>query len=308
MDELRKIQVTGRNTYIVSLPYEWVTKKGLTKGAGVYLSENSDDTLTLALKKGERLPKACTITVSHSSFDSSMRNLVSAYIGGVDKIILRGEGTSLVAEEARRILSGVEIAEETTDSITLQILTFDNLSADNILKRLFNVVQSMYGLAISALESGKKVQEELARKEDDVDRLYILLLRNLCLGNRPSKETVFQAIAAKSMEKISDHLVELASEGKADSDAITELLGKAFNLYILAFESFLKGDMESRKFTELKKAFKADLERIDASLKKEKSAAKIIHNKSQAEKCLKLVRYCEDLIETGGDMVFAQLK
>lgn len=310
MDELRKIQKTGRNTFIVSLPYEWVAKKGLSKGAAVYLSENNDTTLTLSLKKGERLPKACSIQTGNASFDSSMRNLVSAYVGGADRIILRGEGTSIVAEEARRILSGVEIADETGDEITLQILTFDNLSIDSIIKRIFNVTQSMFGLVISALESGKNNQAEISRKEDDVDRLYLLLLRNLCLSNRPSNETVFQAIVAKSMEKISDHLTDLSSTEKqtGSDESIAELLEKAFNLYLLAFEAFLKGDIESKKFADLKKSFMADLERIDDALRKEKMPSRIIATKSQEEKCHKIVRYCEDIIETGGDMIFAQLK
>jgi len=308
MDELRKIQKTGRNTFIVSLPYDWVAKRGISKGAAIYLSENEDDTLTLSLKKGERRPKACSISVS--DFVPSMRNLVSAYVGGADRIIIRGEGTSIIAEEARRILAGVEIADETGDEITLQILTFDNLSIDSIIKRLFNVTQSMFGLAISAAKSGKDVQAEIARKEDDVDRLYLLLLRNLCLSDRPSSETVFQAIAAKSMEKISDHLTDLASaELQMDSDSgIAELLEKTFNLYLLAFESFLKGDIESKKFAGLKASFMADLKRIDAALRKEKQPSRIIATKSSAEKCNKIVRYCEDLIETGGDMIFAQLK
>jgi len=310
MNEPRKIQKTGRNTFIVSLPYEWVTKKGISKGAAVYLSENNDGTLLLSLKKGERLPKACSISVSHASFDSSMRNLVSAYVGGADKIILRGEETSVVAEEARRILSGVEIAEENGNEITLQILTFDNLSVDNIIKRLFNVTQSMFGLAVSSYESGKNVNAEISRKEDDVDRLYLLLLRNLCLSNRPSSETIFQAIVAKSMEKISDHLVDLALSEKhtGPNSSIAKLLEKAAELYAFAYESFLKGDMESKKFAELKKTFFADMEKIDEMLRKEKMPSRIIAIKSLTEKCNKIVRYCEDIIETGGDMIFAQLK
>jgi|GEM_PF-2459464 phosphate uptake regulator len=308
MDEARKIQKTGRSTFIVSLPSEWVDKKGVNKGDAVYIEENENGSLTLSLKKSERAPKSSRILVSSQSFESSLRNVVSAYVGGADKIVLRGQGISTVAEEARRILSGVEIAEETGEEITLQILTFETLSIDTIFKRSFNVTQGMFTLAMGSYRTGEDSSVELSRKEDEVDRLYLLLLRNLSTGNSPSNEAVFKAIAAKGMEKISDHVLDLCVSGKSvmPDQRIANLLEKSSKVYICAFDSFSKKEVDSKEFSDAKEAYISDFKKIDHLLKKEKDASKMLVLKSLSEKCNKIVRYSEDIMESGCDLVFSK--
>jgi len=308
MDEARRIQKTGRSTFIVSLPSEWISKKGVNKGDSIYLVENSDGTLTLSLKKSEKSSKSCTISVSLSSFDNSMRNVVSAYVGGADRIVLTGQGTSTIAEEARRILSGVEIAEENGEEIVLQILTFEKLSIDAIFKRLFNVTHSMFLLAIDSYKLGTDATVELSRKEDEVDRLYLLLLRNLCVGNCPASESVFKSIAAKGMEKISDHVEDLCVSGKdvLPNPTIANLLDKSLKVYSSAFASFANGNPNEKEFSEAKDAYLVDFKKIDNLLKKEKTASKILALKSLSEKCNKIVRYSEDIMESACDLIFAK--
>jgi phosphate uptake regulator len=46
-EELRKIQVTGGSTYIISLPKDWVDQMGLKRGSVVSISQKDDMTLTL---------------------------------------------------------------------------------------------------------------------------------------------------------------------------------------------------------------------------------------------------------------------
>ena len=45
MEEVRKLQLTGGSTYIVSLPKGWVEKMGLKKGSKVNISQMDDMTL-----------------------------------------------------------------------------------------------------------------------------------------------------------------------------------------------------------------------------------------------------------------------
>jgi phosphate uptake regulator len=311
-DEPRRIQRTGRNTFIISLPYAWVMAKGLNKGDSLYISDNGDGSLTMAPKKSNRSDRKYTITASSTdssstAYHESMRNIVAAYVSGAGSITLRGEGTNTLAEEARRILSGVEISEENGNELTLQILTFENLSVDGIMKRLFNVTSSMFDLAIAIANSGKDLSIEISRKEDDVDRLYILLLRNLCTGNYPAGEPVFRAIAAKSMEKISDHLEDFSENKSALPNAqISGLLEKAFEVYSAAFESFSSGEHDSKEFSNAINAFYLDYESIDKVLKKEKNQSNLLALKSLSEKCKKIVKYSEDIMESGEDLSFSK--
>jgi phosphate uptake regulator len=309
MDIPRKIQVTGRNTFIVSLPHGWASKNSIEKGDPVYLEENDDGSLHLALEKSSRDLKTCTIDVSSDSSEISMRNIVSAYVGGAGKIILRGKGTYTLAEEARRILSGVEISEEDDEALVLRILAFDDLQMDNIIKREFSVTRSMFELAGSFFKQGSDVLTELSRKEDEVDRLYILLLRNLCIGSNPGKEAVFKAIAAKSIEKVSDHLEDICIYGKdiAPSPPMGMLLERSFGIYLTAYKSFSENSLDHEGFTEAKGAYLAECEKVEAALKKEKNQSRMLGLRSLSERCSKVVRYSEDIMESANDILFARM-
>ena len=306
----RRIQLTGKNTFIVSLPHEWVKKKGVKKGDAVYLAEDGEGMLNLSLeKRGEEL-KSCVISVSPESPDISMRNIVSAYVGGAGKIILRGKGTNTIAEEARRVLSGVEISEENSDELVLRVLAFDDMQLDSIMKRESAVTQSMFDLATTAFRDGTDVFTEISRKEDEVDRLYLLLLRNLCTGRYASSDAAFKAIAAKSIEKISDHLEDICSQGKGATPdlIISSLLEKAGKAYRIAFSAFSMNELDMGEFARARKDFQAAYDKAESVLRKEKDISKMLAFRSLIERCNKLMRYCEDIMESSGDIVFARMK
>lgn len=306
----RKIQLTGRNTFIVSLPHEWVEKKGVSKGDAVYLAENDDGTLTFSLKPAARELKTCAMEVSSAALDNSMRNIVSAYVGGAGRIVLRGKGMSTMAEEARRILSGVEISEESDRELVLRVLAFEDLDVDGIIKRAFNVTHSMFHLAIGMYKDGSDVLTEVSRKEDEVDRLYLLLLRNLGMGRGGPRNIVFKAIAAKSIEKVSDHIQDICTTGKSvcPSPLMAKLLEKSIAVYSSAYEAFSNKDTNAAAFEEAKKQYLADFGRVDEILKKEKNTSKMLTLRSLSEKCNKVLRYSEDIMESGSDMVFAEME
>jgi phosphate uptake regulator len=310
MELPRKVQLTGRNTFIVSLPHEWVSVRGVSKGDAVYFRDNQDGTLTLSPKALGRQQKTCAIDVSAGTKVASMRNIVSAYVGGADRISVRGKGMAAAAEEARHILSGVEITEEREDEVVLRVLPFDDLRIDGVLGRMFSLTNSMFTLAISAFRDGTDVLTEIDRKEDDSDRLYLLLLRDLCIGSYPGKESVFKAIAAKSMEKVSDHLEDICRSGKgAMPDAhVAGLLEKASAAYSAAYRSFSKNGLDTAEYEEAARAYLADLEKAEAAAKKEKSQARMLILRSLTEKCTKTLRYSNDIMESGTDLAFAQME
>lgn len=310
MDLPRKIQLTGRNTYIVSLPREWVSKMGISKSDAVYINEMGDGTLTVSLKETRRELKSCSIDVSMDTHDVSMRNIVSAYVGGAGTIILRGKDMSTIAEEARRVLSGVEITDESSDSLTLRVLAFEDINMDGIIKRAYNVTHSMFGLAESAY-SGEKadVLVEMARKEDDVDRLYLLLLRETTIEGFQNRKDVFKLIAAKSIEKIGDHLLDICAAAKdgAPDPNVVRLLGMGSEMYASAYQVLESSELDRGEFAQKRIEFKAQLEKDEAALKKEKDAKVALPKKAMLERCRKILRYSEDMMESSTDMYFAAL-
>jgi phosphate uptake regulator len=310
MEVPRKIQLTGRNTFIVSLPHSWITQRGVSKGDALYFVENSDGTLTLSLKQAGKEPKNCILNVSEGANEATMRNIVSAYVGGADRVTLRGRDIATIAEEARRLLSGVEITEERENEVVLRVLPFDNLDIDSVIGRAFNVTNSMFGLAIDACRNGTDVLTEVGRKEDDVDRLYLLVLRDLCIGGYSGKEAVFKAITAKSVEKVSDHLEDVCRSGRGimPNPHMTALLEKASAAYTAAYKAFSSGNQEASAYEKAAKEYLAQLERVEAALKKEKNPARMLTMRSLAEKCTKVLRYSNDIMESGNDLAFANME
>jgi len=310
VDIPRRLQVTGKNTFIVSLPHEWVERRKVKKGDAVYIIEDNEGSLLLSLKQASKEFKSCVISVSSDKHDIAMRNIVSAYVGGAGKIILRGKGTNTFAEEARRVLSGVEISEENSDELVLRVLAFDDMQLDNIIKRQSTVTQSMFDLAAGAFREKADVFTEVSRKEDEVDRLYLLLLRNLCIGRYSSSDAVFKAIAAKSIEKMSDHLEEICTQGKtmAPNLVIANLISKAGKAYSAAFKAFSTNALDKGDFTEARREYTSAIGKAEADLKKEKNITKVLALRSLFEKCDKLMRYSEDIMESSGDIVFARME
>jgi len=306
----RKIQLTGRNTFIVSLPHEWVSKNGITKGDAAYLNDNGDGTLTLSLKESRKELKSCSIDVSNDTHDVSMRNIVAAYVGGAGTIILRGKDMSTIAEEARRVLSGVEITDESADSLTLRVLAFEDINIDNIIKRAYNVTHSMFGLCITAYSGmGPDVFTEISRKEDDVDRLYLLLLRTTSIEGFTSRKEVFKLISAKSIEKIGDHLLDICAAAKeeAPNPDVVMLLGTGSEMYSSAYRVLESSELDRGEYAQRRMEFKTQLERAESALKKEKDAKTALSKKAMLERCRKILRYSEDMMESSTDMYFAAL-
>ena len=237
-----------------------------------------------------------------------MRNIVSAYVGGAGRIILKGKGMNTFAEEARRVLSGVEISEENSDELVLRVLAFDDMQLDNIIKRQSAVTHSMFELAGSAFKDKADVLVEISRKEDEVDRLYLLLLRNLCIGRYASSDAAFKAIAAKSIEKMSDHLEDICVQGKAmaPNPVIANLIAKTGKAYSAAFKAFSMNELDQGEFTNARREYTMAIEKAETDLKREKNITKVLALRSLFEKCDKLMRYSEDIMESSGDIVFAK--
>jgi len=307
----RKIQITGRNTFIVSLPHEWITKRSVNKGDSIYLNENDDGTLILSLKQAKKELKSCNIEVSKNAAEAAMRNIVSAYVGGAGMIVLRGQGMSTIAEEARRVLAGVEITDETSDVLTLSVLSFEDINIDGIIKRAFNVTNSMFELSAAAYsDRGADVYTEISRKEDDVDRLYLLLLRTMCIEGFSSREAVFKAIAAKSIEKVGDHLQDICAEAKevGPNPFVAGLLERSARVYASAYRALSTNELDRGQFAEANKEYMAYLQKAETALKKERDPTKMLVLKAIFDKSVKIIRYSEDMIESSTDMYFARME
>ena len=122
---------------------------------------------------------------------------------------------------------GTEIVESSPESITIQILTsLPELSISDALKRMFLLTITMHRQAIDALkEMDTELGEEITHLDDEVDRFSLYILRNLTLaveherilrdiGLKKPSDCISYRIVVKSIERVADHAVSIASRVK----------------------------------------------------------------------------------------------
>jgi phosphate uptake regulator len=232
-EETRKIQLTGKSTYIVSLPKKWVTSMNLKAGSQIVVSRQSDASLLLTpkeLAKQTKLGEA-SITISQKDDpDTIARKIVALYLVGYNVITIKTKEEritslqrNLVKDFARRKLVGTEILSEAPDEMKLQILlSYPELSVENALRRMCLIAISMHEDVIKALQSmDKALAKEVIALDDEVDRfsLYVIrqlkaavqseaIMKNIGLSNQ--RDCLGYRVIVKSVERIADHASKIA--------------------------------------------------------------------------------------------------
>lgn len=236
--EYRKVQRTGRASYIVTLPKEWVQDMGLKAGHQLAFKKQEDSSLLLiprtVLEKiaepKESIINEVTIHVTSKEYPKSLvRKITSLYVVGMDLIHVRSrdgefasEQKTLIKDAVRRKLLGTEVISESSNEILLQILVnHPEFPIQKAIKRMFIIALSMNKDAISALKSlDKALIQNIIETEDDVDRLNLYVIRQLKyaiqknrfeeIGLKSSKEFLGYRLATNVVEGIADLAVKMA--------------------------------------------------------------------------------------------------
>jgi phosphate uptake regulator len=231
--DYRRVQITGRGSYVISLPKKWVSDMGLSKGERVAIFRNSDGSLSLVTKEFERKGEAREIEFQvrrDTDAQSIMRRLVSLYLVGYNtiKITLKENRFSPVQRDTlrefvRKKLMGTEIVTESSNEILLQVLlSYPQLTAENALKRMTTIAEWMHKDAIQAFkEKSRDLAEEVAKMDDEVDRFGFYVVRQLKtalrdpqiikeLGLNSPIDCLGYRLVAKSVERAADHAVRIS--------------------------------------------------------------------------------------------------
>lgn len=234
LEDLRKIQVTGGSTYIVSLPRNWIDHVGLKKGSVVSLTQNSDLSLNIRSRNmvSPERGKKVVITINQlAKPESVVRYLVTSYIKGYNLIQVRSEEKRIdpetrfaIKDFARKKLVGAEILSDVPNELTLQILlSYSELSVKDALKRMSIIATSMHVDAVQTLYAeNPRIAKEIINMDDEVDRFsfYIIRLLNVAMmdplvlkesGIGTSQQCLGYRLITKSIERMADHATNIAT-------------------------------------------------------------------------------------------------
>ena len=227
--DIRKIQITGGSSYILSLPKNWVRELNIQKNDPIGIVSRPDGTLLIT----PNIQYDSTAKIKEFSlkdyFDPQvlLRSLIGAYISGFTVIKITSAGR--IPQKVRQVVRsftqmtiGQEVADETDNEIVLKdILNPAEMPFGNTIRRMYVIVKSMHEDALHALkEENRELAEEVASRDTDVDRLHWLINRqfslitdNPALALRmevtPREASTYYQIS-RIMERVGDHAVMIA--------------------------------------------------------------------------------------------------
>ncbi len=324
--EVRRVQITGGSSYVITLPKDWIIKSKIKKNDSLGLISQSDGTLLISPKMIDFQSKKFKIfkVNERTNHVFLLRQLVGAYIAGYNaiKIISQKRIPSKISNSVRdftQITIGQEVIEETDNSIILKdLLNPTEIPFSTTIKRMHIIVKNMHEDSINALMNGNKnISEEISFRDNDVDRLYWLVARqhNTILQNVNVAEkmgiSIKMALAyfliSKKIERMGDHVVKIAQnvalidESDLDENIKIKILAASnlaldiFNKSIGAF--FRKDITESNNNIDYVKKLEKICEEINKLVLNQKSNV-LISVGYIIESIRRFGEYTEDISET----------
>ena len=234
-EETRKIQFTGKSSYIVSLPKQWVMDLGLKQGDQIRMIRKDSSTLEIYPPKFEprsQKKEEATVEIDDEETLSIVRKLISLYFLGYKTINIKPKTGRLnpnqrntVKEAVKRMLMGSEIISDSSGGITIQVLVnLLELSVNGAFKRMIHLAKSMSNDAILAMkENNVELAQEVINTDDEVDRFGFYIIRQLKIaiqnehmlkemGFRNARDCLGYRLVVKNIERTGDHAAFIAKD------------------------------------------------------------------------------------------------
>lgn len=227
--EIRKVQVTGGSSFIVSLPKDWVRASGIQKNDPVGLIVQPDGSLTVTPQlSGKTADRVKQFDLSRlDNADILFRSLIGAYVAGYDiiEIVSPGRVPSWAHKSVRKFIQrtvGQEVSDQTDHKIVIRdLLNPGEMPFASTLKRMGVIVAGMQRDAVFALKTrDEELVEDVILRDRDVNRLYWLvarqfnlLLRNVSLSREMGVDIELALIylqISRVIERVGDHVVKVA--------------------------------------------------------------------------------------------------
>ncbi|MDE1881326.1 MAG: phosphate uptake regulator PhoU [Euryarchaeota archaeon] len=230
---LRRVQRTGSASLTVTLPKWWTEAMGVRSGDALRFRDLGGGRLEVshansAEPKENPLPRTLSVDARGADPHFLSRIIVGAYITGHDQVVLVGRVSAAQRAEVARTVSrllGTTIVEDEPDRMEVRnFVDPTHYGLPRLLGRMVALLKMQNEVLRSALhDHGRLDLERSGALEDEVDRIYRLMVRQLLLSSdnfRIAKEVGvpshhFQMgyrVVGKALEEIGDLLSDTGRE------------------------------------------------------------------------------------------------
>ncbi len=227
MVNIRRLQQTGGksgSSFLIILPKDWVVRHKLNKGDPVVVAEREDGCLIV----DPRLPKAGEKRTTTTQIEFNLRwEITSRYLLGFDEIRIVSEDpiTNVQRDELKKVIKrfvALEVTEEDDHQIILRCLIDPSTLPVNTAMRRMNLITSrMIEDSFKVyFEGSMEGSKEVIQRDEEVDRLFFLIVRQLRsaiqyprmseMMNIAPVEALDFRLAAQYIERIADLAVDVA--------------------------------------------------------------------------------------------------
>jgi phosphate uptake regulator len=270
--EIRRVQVTGGASFVVTLPKDWAEGQKIKKNDPVGLEVQPDGSLLVTKKITDEPLQRTKVIDSSAIADPAFlfRMLIGAYITGFTVIRITTKQrfppfVRTIVRDFTQMTIGQEVVEETENTIMIKdLLNPSEMPYDNTLKRMFVIIKNMHEDAVTALEThNRSLAMDVINRDTDADRLNWLIARqtNMILQNASlsRKMGVSPGMAmnyymiSRIIERVGDHAVRIAEHSLPILDVdfdrkFVNAIKKASTLSLEIFDrsiiSFFNADMK----------------------------------------------------------------
>jgi phosphate uptake regulator len=329
-EEMRKIQFTGKSSYIVSLPKEWIMDMGLKQGDQVTIVRQGTSTLQIIpSKRHTKAVETEDATFEINPDDESaviVRKLISLYFLGFKTINVKPKSGRLkpaqrfaIKDAVKRVLMGTEITADSTDGITIQVLiNLFELSIDGAFKRMLLIAKSMQNDALLALEEANfDLANEVINSDDEVDRFSFYIIRQLKIaiqnehmlkdmGFENARSCLGYRVIVKNIERVGDHAVGIAKDllefkkpvRKSVMDGIREMSNFSLSVLDEACLSLFKKDFTQAEVAIQKSAEITKYEKkVVESIRSLRDDEEVYRVRRMVENIRRISEYASDIAE-----------
>ena len=328
---VRRIQVTGRGSYIVSIPKHWIKEAGLTKGAQIEFNAQQNRGLLLtpfnSHKHDDEKSKCALLLPNNADTNSIMRKIISLYVVGYSIIEISSKSGNLapsvrdtIREVARQKLVGTEVITESSHSATLQVLlSYPQLLVPDALRRMSSIMSSMQQDAMEALaKRDRELAKQVAKIDDEIDRFSLYIIRQLKwavqhpmligrIGLNSPVECLGYRIVTKTIERSADHAARVAQSSLNIEKPLNPTLLKDMNtlgqysskMMDNALRSLYTNDYElaERVLTDKDKVTTLESKLVERVLKEKMAASELAAVTLISESLRRIGEYASDVAE-----------
>lgn len=308
--EIRKVQKTGGSTLVVSLPKAWCQNFDLKVGSKVMI--NYSEKGGIMLEPFDKSQESSSVTVEFnksSDPENELRMLVSRYIQGVKKIVVKSEDRKKMDEIIRKFLEltvGFEIVDEKGNEATMEdLISLPMLTFDKGMRRMVTLVRS---IVTESTNPEKIPLEYILQKENEVDKFNIYLQRLfnqslkdysvLQLNKISSTEALSYLLVSRILERIADHgirIYSLLGEKALENKEIVKYIRDATEIMGRSIEYYFRKDVNGANQEIAKKVtFKEERNSINKSLHKGQDGILLAEILEDAER---IALYSTDICE-----------